>query len=129
MRGALEYASAVAANDTKHIVALEADAGGFSPRGFNIDADEAPTAAIQLWAPLFAEYLLHWFGPGHAGVDIGPLKKLGTPLLGLMVDPQRYYSYHHSAADTFDKVNRRELHMGAAAMASILYLVDQYGLP
>jgi hypothetical protein len=54
---------------------------------------------------------------------------MGTTTIGLRPDPQRYFDYHHSSEDTFDKVNRRELHMGAAAMASMIYLISEYGLP
>ena len=42
-------------------------------------------------------------------------------------DSQRYFDYHHAANDTFDKVNKRELEMGAAAMTGIIYLMDKYG--
>ena len=64
------------------------------------------------------------------GPDIGPLKKEGmaTVLAGLNPDSQRYFEYHHAANDTFDKVNKRELELGAAAMTSIIYLIDKYGL-
>ena len=47
---------------------------------------------------------------------------------GLVPDSQRSFDYHHSAADSIDKVNPRERHMGAAALASLLWLVDQEGL-
>jgi hypothetical protein len=129
MRGAYEYARIVGKGHERHVVALESDAGGFSPRGFRINAGEAQLEAIQSWAPLFQPYLMHHLDAGFSGADIGPLKEFDVPLIGLYVDPQRYYGYHHTAADTFDKVNRRELHMGAAAMASLLFLIDKYGLP
>ena len=48
-------------------------------------------------------------------------------LAGLRPDSQRYFDYHHAANDTFDKVNKRELELGAAAMTGIIYLMDKYG--
>ncbi len=129
LRGALEYAREAGGSNKKHLVAMESDAGGFSPRGFRINAGLPALKTLQSWAPLFLPYLMHQIDAGHAGADIGPLEKFGVPLVGLMVDPQRYYGYHHTAADTFDKVNRRELQMGAAGMASMVFLIDKYGLP
>ena len=54
---------------------------------------------------------------GGGGADIGPLKKQGVPVLGLVVDSVTYFDYHHSAADTVDKVDRRDLDRNVAAMA------------
>ena len=53
---------------------------------------------------------------------------LHTPLFDLRTDTQRYLDFHHSDNDTFDKINRRELELGTAAMASLLYLIDRHGL-
>ena len=49
-------------------------------------------------------------------------------LSGYSPDSQRYFDYHHTAADTFDAVNKRELELGAASMAALVYLIDKYGL-
>ena len=76
---------------------------------------------------MFKPYLIHYFEPGWSGVDIGPLKKDGIVLAGLHPDSQRYFDYHHAESDTFDKVNKRELELGAAAMASMIYMIDQWG--
>ena len=67
---------------------------------------------------------------GHAGTDIEPLQAAVHPkaLIGYDCDSQRYFDIHHTAADTFDKVNRRELELGAASMASLIYLLSKYGL-
>ena len=46
-------------------------------------------------------------------------------LIALVTDSQRYFDYHHSANDTFDKVNVRELELGAAAMAELVWLIDK----
>ena len=49
-------------------------------------------------------------------------------LAGLRPDSQRYFDYHHAANDTFDAVNKRELELGGATMASLIYLFDTYGV-
>jgi hypothetical protein len=67
------------------------------------------------------------FELGGSGADIGPLRNDQIILSGLRPDSQRYFEYHHTANDTFDAINKRELELGAAAMASLIYLVDQYG--
>jgi carboxypeptidase Q len=65
---------------------------------------------------------------GGGGADISPLKKQGVLLIGFEPDSQRYFDYHHTAADVFEAVNKRELELGTAAMASLIYLMDKYGL-
>ena len=65
---------------------------------------------------------------GGSGSDIGPLKNGEVILAGLRPDTQRYFDYHHAASDTFDKINKRELELGAAAMTALVYLLDNYKL-
>lgn len=123
------YAKEAKSKMEKHIAAIESDAGGHTPWGFGLDMDEKQRNKIQDWAPLFRRYGVWNFDYEHGGTDIGPLKEhLSTPLIGLVVDSQRYFDYHHAASDTFDKINKRELHLGAAAMAAMVYMLSQYGL-
>jgi hypothetical protein len=77
------------------------------------------------WQDLFETYSLI-LKKGGSGADISPLKKQKTFLAGLNADPQRYFDYHHTNADTFEKVNERELKLGAAAMTSLVILMDKY---
>ena len=65
---------------------------------------------------------------GGGGVDIDPLKDQGTVLVGFETDPTHYFDYHHCANDTFDKINRSDMQKGAASIASLVYLIDKYGL-
>lgn len=127
LRGGRKYAEEAQIKKENHVFALESDSGGFTPRGFSIDADPENMAQIQSWVPLFKPYLIHYFEPGGSGADIGPLKKEGMVLAGLRPDSQRYFDHHHAANDTFDAVNKRELELGAATMTSLIYLMDKYG--
>ncbi|MFC2159068.1 peptidase M28 family protein, partial [Acidobacteriota bacterium] len=61
------------------------------------------------------------------GVDIGPLASGGTLLVGLIPDSQRYFDVHHSGKDVLESVNRRELELGAVAMALLAYLFSEEG--
>lgn len=126
-KGGLKYKEEVDRKKENHIFALESDAGGFSPRGFSFTSSKEDFERIEQWKSLFKPYLIHYFEPGWSGVDIGPLKKDGIVLAGLHPDSQRYFDYHHAESDTFDKVNKRELELGAAAMASMIYMIDQWG--
>lgn len=126
--GGKEYARLAKENNEKHILALESDAGGFSPRGFSIDGNEETIKHLQSFTSYFKPYGIHEIKKGYGGVDISPLKSQGTPLVSFMPDNQRYFDYHHAATDKFEAVNFRELQMGSAAIAAFVYLVDQYGL-
>lgn len=128
LKGGLAYADSAKAKKEKHLAAIESDRGGFTPLGFGIVGTPAQKAKIMQWTKLFAPYGIHELGPGGGGADIGPLAQQGTVLLGLIPDSQRYFDYHHAVNDTFDAVSKRELELGAAAMASMLYLIDKYGL-
>ncbi|WP_139922249.1 M28 family peptidase [Hymenobacter sp. DG01] len=128
VRGGNKYAELAKAAGEKHLAAMESDGGGFTPRGFNIEADPATVRKVQQWQPLFVPYGSAEFSAGHAGTDIGPLKSQAKALIGYECDSQRYFDIHHTAADTFDKVNRRELELGGASMAALVYLLSKYGL-
>lgn len=128
LRGGLKYAELAKQNKERHIAALESDAGGFTPRGFNVENAPKSLAHFFKWKPLFAPYLVDTIIPGGGGADIGPLRILpDVVLIGFRPDSQRYFDIHHSSNDVFENVNRRELELGAAAMTSLIYLIDQYG--
>ena len=128
LRGGVTYAEQAAKKGERHIFALESDAGGFTPRGFSFDCDQANFNQVLGWKSLFEPYLIHLFHKGGSGADIGPLKNDNIVLAGLRPDSQRYFDHHHAANDTFEHVNKRELELGAATMTSLIYLFDTYGV-
>lgn len=128
LRGGVKYADLAKQNNEKHIAAVESDNGGFTPKGFGIVGKAEQKAKIAEWKSLLAPYSLHEIGPGGGGADIGPLAQSGTVLFGYKPDSQRYFDYHHAANDNFENVNKRELDLGTASIAAIIYLLDKYGI-
>lgn len=129
-RGGNEYARLAAQNKEVHLAAIESDGGGFTPRGFTVEGDPATVAKLARMAVNLLPYHAADVTAGHSGTDIEPLQEAVHPkaLIGYKCDSQRYFDIHHTAADTFDKVNRRELELGGASMASLIYLLSKYGL-
>ncbi len=83
---------------------------------------------VQGFKPILADYRLYNFEMGYGGVDIGPLREFYPNMLQLGLNPvsQRYFDFHHAETDVFENVNKRELELGGAAMATMVYLMDKY---
>jgi len=128
LRGGNKYAELVKQKGEDHIFALESDSGGFTPRGFSFDCSDAAFNQVLSWKPLFKPFLIHYFEKGGSGADVSPLKTESNVLAGLRPDSQRYFDHHHASNDTFDAINKRELELGAATMATLVYLFDKYGV-
>lgn len=122
LAGGEGYAEQHAAELGDHLLALESDSGAFVPRGFSSDcsgeARELLTAIVGLLEPWGAGTLYQ----GGGGADIGPMAPAGVVQVGLEPDSSRYFDLHHSANDTLEAVNPRELALGAGAMAALLYV-------
>ena len=128
-RGAKAYSAEAKTKNEKHIFALESDGGGFTPRGFSFKGTESQLATVKPWLPLLVPYGVTEFNSGGAGADVEPLNEsTGAMASELIPDSQRYFDIHHSAGDVFEKVNKRELELGAINMAALIYLTDKYGL-
>lgn len=125
--GGKTYATWSKERGEKQIAALESDRGGFAPRGFHCDGSDQFVQLLQSFEKHFTAYELHVFEKGYGGVDIGPLKSEfeGIPLFGFVPDSQRYFDFHHAPSDVFENVNKRELELGCAAIASMIYLLDK----
>ena len=128
LRGGKRHAELVAEKNEQVIVALEADSGSFGPKGFSSTGPDNQQQKLMSWASYFKPYHIWDFGRPGGGADIGPLAKTGTFLIGMNPNPHKYFNYHHTAADVFETVDKRELELGAAAMTALVYLIDQEGL-
>ncbi len=129
LRGGNKYADEAKAKNEKHILAIESDAGGFTPRALGFTGSDEQFQKFLSWKELIAPYGCNELVKGGGGADIGPLNRaLKTPMASLNPDTQRYFDIHHSRSDVFEAVNKRELELGAVNMAALIYLVDKYGL-
>ncbi|NPA10457.1 MAG: M20/M25/M40 family metallo-hydrolase [Chlorobi bacterium] len=125
VKGGVMYGKTVKENNEKHLFAIETDAGGFTPRGISLDMDNEKRKQIQSWADLFLPYGIYDFKNTYSGTDLYPLHDLGIPTAELVPDSQRYFDIHHTEEDTFEKVNRRELLLGASTLTQIIYMIDK----
>ena len=123
LRGGRVYRDSVADAIENHILAIESDAGVFSPTGFGFSGSDAAfdivTEIGRLLDPIGAGEITR----GGGGADIGPLMREGVPGAGLSVDRSRYFWYHHTDADTIDKLDPDEVARSAAALAVLAYVV------
>ncbi|SFT51547.1 Peptidase family M28 [Lishizhenia tianjinensis] len=125
--GGKTYADWTLERGDVQIAAIESDRGGFAPRGFSCAGTAEHVTWLKTLAPLLKPYELHKFEKGYGGVDINPLKDNypSIALFGFVPDSQRYFDFHHTADDVFENVHKRELELGCASMAALIYLIDQ----
>ncbi len=122
--GARTYAQMT--HDQRHVLAIESDAGGYIPRGFSFDTDSITLEKIRRFQPLFLPYGLFEFTNQGSGADVGQIQDANAILGGLRPESQRYFDVHHAATDVYAAVNARELEIGTASIAAIVYLMDFY---
>ncbi len=122
-RGRAAYTNAHGTEFANHVAAIESDLGAAHPLGFNVKASEQ---AVEFLQPV--QEVLQSIGanmiktvPFSPGSDISAMAQAGVPTLGITQDGRTYFNYHHSAADTLDKVEPRALRENAAAMAVMGY--------
>lgn len=129
LRGGRGYVADPLRRSETHTAMIESDAGGFAPRGFYVEADSSVRAQVSRWKPVMETVDAGRLLPGRSGSDISPMVATGVPGFGLNPENHRYFDYHHSDKDTPDKVNPREIEMGAIAEALLAYIIAQEGLP
>ncbi len=122
--GGEEYAKQASFKKENHVAAIESDRGGFTPRGFETSDDKA-IQKLTAWKDYLAPLNADLIKTGEGGTDIEPLHPSGTLQFGFYPDSARYFDYHHAETDTMDAVNKRELHLGAAAMSVLTYLLSE----
>ena len=128
VRGGKGYAQQHAAELPSTVLAVESDSGGFAPRGFSIGHRDAPAASrmrarIADIATLLASLNAQRITVGHGGTDIEPMEAAGVPQVALDVDNRLYFDYHHTDADTLDKVDPASLSDMTAAVAVLAFVV------
>jgi carboxypeptidase Q len=123
LRGGRAYAQDHAAELSRHVAALESDSGAGQPTGWSATVGDGGLEALREIASLLAPLGAGDVAAGGGGADIEPMLAGGVPLIGLRLDAARYFDWHHSPADTLDKVEARELAAGAAALAVAAYVV------
>jgi hypothetical protein len=132
LKGGKTYADSAFARQEYHLAAIESDAGGFTPQSFGISAGantslDSTMSFMQEYMSLLEPYDIE-LKAGGGGADIGPLKPKAGVLMGLRPDSSKYFDVHHSDLDVLESVHPRELAMGSAALTSMVFLIDQYGI-
>lgn len=123
LAGARAYAADHRDELARHVLALESDSGGFSPRGFDTNAGPEGFARLSAMAALLEPIGAARVTPGGGGADISTLGPSGVPLVGLVPDGARYFDVHHAGRDTLEQVAPRELQLATGAIAALLWLV------
>jgi carboxypeptidase Q len=123
LRGGNGYRDAHLNELDKHVLAIESDGGTFQPTGFGFSGRHDAYAVVRQVGPLLASIGATNIVRGGGGADIGPMRPFGVPQMSLNVDGRRYFHYHHTEADTMDKIDPVELARCVAAMAVMAYVV------
>ena len=129
LRGARGYRDAHQAELDRHVLAIESDAGVFRPRGFGFGGSAAAYAIVSEIGNLLERIDAGTIAPRGGGADIGPLMRAGVPGMGLSVDGSKYFWYHHTDADTIDKLDPADMARCVAAMAVMAYVVADLPQP
>jgi carboxypeptidase Q len=114
----------------KIVAAIEADAGGFAPVSFGVaHVDEGKQTAavkrVEAMLPELSKAAQMTVLPGRGAPDVSHFKKHGVPVIGLYTHGEHYFDYHHTEADTVDKVDPEELTRSAAAMAGLAWMIAE----
>ncbi len=123
LRGGDGYRDRHAAELDRHVLAIESDAGVFRPRGFGFNGTDSAFAIVQQIGPLLRAIAADSITRGGGGADIGPIMERGVPGMGLRTAEERYFWYHHTDADTVDKLDPADMARCVAAMAVMAYVV------
>jgi len=123
--GGKGYAAAHAAELAKHVAAMEADSGAARPLGVAVHAGGDGAALLRPWLAPLASLGIDATDGDAGGADIGPLGMAGVPFAGVPVEGAHYFDIHHSAADTFDKIDPEALAKEVAAYAMTAYALAE----
>jgi carboxypeptidase Q len=122
-RGANGYREAHKSELDQHVLAIESDGGVFKPEGFGFTGSDAAMSTVKQVATLLNPIGSGTIVKGGGGADIGPIMQLGVPGMGLNVDGTKYFWYHHTDADTVDKLSPHEMALCVATLAIMTYVI------
>jgi carboxypeptidase Q len=126
LRGAKAYSDAHAAELPRHVAAMEMNSGGGRPLGVQLRAGDGGAELVQPWlAPLAALSAGSILTGEAGGADLSPLVPAQVPMFGVRTDASRYFDYHHTHADTLDKVEPEALAKSTAAVAWMTYAMAE----
>jgi carboxypeptidase Q len=124
LRGGLAYRDRHRDELSNHVLMIESDSGVFRPRGFGFTGSPQARLAVESIATLLSGIEAARVGPSGGGADIGPsVQAAQIPAMSLEVDGSRYFAYHHTMADTVDKLDPLDMARCAAAVAAMTYVV------
>ena len=113
----------------KHVLAIESDGGVFSPKGFGFSGSNSARNIVEEIHELMKPIGANTISEGGRAADVAPLNDEGVPVMSLKVDGSKYFWYHHTNADTFDKIDFNEFNRCIAAMAIMAYVVADLDEP
>jgi hypothetical protein len=121
LAGGKAYFKAHEAELAKHAAGLESDSGTDRPVGFAWTAGPSAEPFVKELAEILDPLGAGALSPGGGGADVGLLKIAGVPMFAVRQDSSRYFDYHHTANDTFDKIDPEGLDRNVAAVAAFAY--------
>lgn len=129
LRGGTAYRDAHQDELDNHVLAIESDAGVFKPLGYGFTGSDDAFAILTEIGKLLERIDAGDIERGGGGADIGPIMRLGVPGMGLNVEGSRYFWYHHTDADTIDKLDMREFLECVASLTVMAYVVAELPEP
>jgi carboxypeptidase Q len=124
LRGGYAYRDAHKDELANHVMMMESDSGTFRPLGFGLSANDRARTTVREIAGLLDAIGASKIEDSGGGADISPSVRAGRiPSMSLEVDGSRYFLYHHTPADTIDKLNPMDMALGVAAVGVMSYVI------
>ncbi len=124
LRGGNGYRDQHAKEAGNHILSFESDSGVFAPASLGFTGSDAARKLVADIGTLLTPLGLQNIGPGGGGADIGPIATLGkVPMMAYSGDSTKYFTIHHTPADTIDRIDPQEVSKAAAAISAMIYVV------